>query len=249
MVIAGLTGSIGMGKSTAAALLRRLGVPVHDADAAVHRLLAPGGAAAAAVAAVFPEAARGDAVDRRMLGDLVFAEPVRLAQIERILHPLVRAAEHAFIRRHARQGARLVVLDIPLLYETGAEARLDAVIVVTASALLQRMRVLARPGMTEAKFRAIAERQVPDAVKRRWADYVVVSGAGRPYTLRALSRVARSLSRRKGRQWPPRRTGTRNRPSDPTGQETACGKSSSTPRPRAWTRGRVTGSWRSAASS
>ena len=188
MVIAGLTGSIGMGKSTAAALLRRLGVPVHDADAAVHRLLAPGGAAAAAVAAVFPEAARGGAVDRRMLGDLVF------------LHPLVRAAEHAFVRRHARQGARLVVLDIPLLYETGAEARLDAVIVVTASALLQRMRVLARPGMTEAKFRAIAERQVPDAVKRRWADYVAVSGAGRPYTLRALSRVARSLSRRQGRQ-------------------------------------------------
>ncbi len=202
MVIAGLTGSIAMGKSTTAMLLRRLGVPVHDADAVVHRLLAPGGAAAA-VAAAFPDAVRSGAVDRRALGDLVFADPEQLARLEGILHPLVRADELTFLHRQCRLGARLVVLDIPLLFETGAQARLDAVVTVTASPMVQRWRAVARPGMSEARLRAITARQLPDGVKRRRADYVVVAGPARSYTLRALGEIVRSLQQRKGRHWPP----------------------------------------------
>ena len=203
MVIAGLTGSIAMGKSTTAMLLRRLGVPVHDADAVVHRLLAPGGAAAAAVAAAFPDTLRSDVVDRHALGDLVFADPEQLARLEGILHPLVRADELTFLYRQCRLGARLVVLDIPLLFETGAQARLDAVITVTAPPQVQRWRVLARPGMGEAKLRAIAARQLPDGVKRRRADYVVVAGPARSYTLRALGEIVRSLQQQNGHHWPP----------------------------------------------
>lgn len=203
MVIAGLTGSIAMGKSTAAMLLRRLGVPVHDADAVVHGLLAPGGAAAISVMTAFPDAVRHGAVDRRALGDLVFADSVRLARLEGILHPLVRADELAFLHRQCRLGARLVVLDIPLLFETGAQARLDAIITVTAPSRVQRWRALARPGMSEVRLRAICARQLPDCVKRRRADYIVVAGPARSYTLRVLGEIVRSLHKQKGRHWPP----------------------------------------------
>lgn len=203
MVIAGLTGSIAMGKSTTANLLRRLGVPVHDADAAVHRLMAPGGGAATAVASAFPSAVRAGIIDRRLLGDLVFADRTELARLENILHPLVRAAELDFLREHCRLGLRLVVLDIPLLFETGAQARLDAVIVVTAPPRIQRWRALSRPSMNAAKLRAITARQTPDAVKRRRADYVVVAGPARPYTLQALGEIVESLQQMNGRHWPP----------------------------------------------
>jgi len=203
MIIAGLTGSIAMGKSTIATMLRRLGVPVHDADATVHRLMAPGGGAEGAIAAAFPEALRCGVADRQTIGDLAFINPERLAQLENILHPLVCAEEEVFLRRQCRLGARLVVLEIPLLFETGVERRLDAVITATAPLAVQRWRVLSRPGMNKTKLRAIAARQLPDSVKCCRADYVVVSGPTRSYTLLTLGEIIRSLHKIRGSHWPP----------------------------------------------
>ena len=152
--VLGLTGSIGMGKSATAAMFSARGVPVHDADAAVHALYGPGGASAEAIAAAFPGTLAPDGgVDRARLRDAVLGRPDALARLEALVHPLVRAVGHAFLERQA--GAPLVLLDIPLLYETGGEARCDAVLVVTAPPEVQRARVLARPGMTEAAFAAI----------------------------------------------------------------------------------------------
>jgi dephospho-CoA kinase len=194
VIVLGLTGSVGMGKSTAAAMLRRLGVPVHDSDAAVHRVLAPSGAAVAAVADAFPEArATNGGIDRATLGRRVFGDAAALRRLERILHPLVRRSEVRFLRAARRRGEALVVLDVPLLYETGGERRCDKVVVVSAPASVQRARVLARPGMTAARFRAILAKQMPDAEKRRRADYVVPSGLGRAVTFRRLARIVREL--------------------------------------------------------
>ncbi len=191
MVVLGLTGSIGMGKSTTAGMFRYLGVPVHDADAAVHRLTGPGGAAVAAVAAEFPDAVRDGAVDRRVLGARVFEDPAALDRLEAILHPLVRAEEKRFLDRHRRRRAPLVVLDVPLLFETGGEARCDAVVVVTAPAFLQRQRALRRPGMTEERLARVLARQMPDAEKRRRADFVVPTGLGRGFALRRVAEIVR----------------------------------------------------------
>lgn len=193
MIILGLTGSVGMGKSTAARMLRQMGVPLHDADAAVHRLLAPGGAAVENVAAAFPDARRDGAIDRAALGALVFGDSAALKRLERILHPLVRADEQRFLRRWRAWRTRLVALDVPLLFETGGERRCDVVAVVSAPAFLQHRRVLARPGMTEARFRAILAKQMPDAEKRKRADFVVPSGLGCAVTWRALARIVRRL--------------------------------------------------------
>jgi dephospho-CoA kinase len=194
MIVLGLTGSVGMGKSTAAAMFRRLGVPVHDSDAAVHRLLAPRGEAAAAVAAAFPEARAADGgIDRAVLGRRVFADPPALRRLERILHPLVRRSQDRFLKRARARRERLVVLDIPLLFETGGSARCDLVMVVSAPASLQRARVMARPGMTAERFRAILAKQTPDAEKRRRADVVVPSGLGRALTFRRITALVRSL--------------------------------------------------------
>lgn len=189
MVVLGLTGSIGMGKSTAAAMLRRMGIPVHDADAAVHRLLAKGGAAVPAIAAAFPGVVENGAVDRAALGAAVFKDPAALRRLEAIVHPLVRRAEREFLRRARRQGRRLVVLDIPLLFETGGERRCDAVAVVSAPAFLQAQRVLKRPGMTGERLSAVRASQMADADKRRRADAVIPTGLGRRPTLRALTRL------------------------------------------------------------
>lgn len=197
MIVLGLTGSIGMGKTTAAAVLRRLGVPVHDADAAVHRLLARGGRAAAAVAAAFPEAVREGAVDRKALGRAVFADAAALRRLEAILHPLVRAAERRFLGRQRAARARLVVLDVPLLFETGGERRCDATLVVSAPPFVQAARVLRRPGMTPATFAAIAARQMPDREKRRRADFTLPTGLGRRESLRGLRRIVTVLRRRR----------------------------------------------------
>lgn len=196
MKILGLTGSIGMGKSTAAALVRRLGVPVHDADATVHRLLARGGAAVAQIARVFPGVVRDGAVDRQELGRRVFGQPTELRRLEAILHPLVRRAETAFLKRHRRYGTPLVVLDIPLLFETGGERRCDAVAVVSCPAFLQAQRVLRRPGMTLARLAAIRAQQMPDREKRRRADFVLPSGAGKAPVLRGLKRIVTVLRQR-----------------------------------------------------
>jgi dephospho-CoA kinase len=191
--ILGLTGSIGMGKSTAAKMFRRLGVPVHDADAAVHRLLARGGRAVAAVDAAFPGTIAGGAVDRRLLGQRVFGNPDALRRLEKIIHPLVREDSTRFLRRQRLRRSPVVVLDIPLLFEGGSERRCDAVLVVTAPAFLQRARVLSRPGMTAEKFAAILRQQTPDREKRRKADFVVDTGLGKRYTLRQLARIVKML--------------------------------------------------------
>lgn len=169
--VLGLTGSIGMGKSTTAEMFAAAGVPVWDADAAVHALYAPGGAAVAAVAAAFPGAVRQGAVDRGALKSLLASDPSALPRLESIVHPRVAASRAAFLAAHA--DAPLIVLDIPLLFETGADALCDATLVVTAPPEVQRARVLARPGMTEDQLSLILARQMPDAEKRARATHVI----------------------------------------------------------------------------
>jgi dephospho-CoA kinase len=170
MIRLALTGSIGMGKSATAAIFARHGIPVWDADAAVHRLYMPGGGAAAAVGRRFPEAVRDSAVDRAVLRPLV-RDPAALAALEGIVHPLVAADRERFL--DATAGAPLSLCDIPLLFETGAETRFDCTLLVTAPAELQRSRVLARPGMSEAAFRTLVARQMPDAEKRSRATHIL----------------------------------------------------------------------------
>lgn len=166
----GLTGSIGMGKSTTAAIFSDAGLPVWDADAAVHRLYAPGGAAVTAIDALHPRAVVGGAVDRTLLKAWIASDATALARIEAVVHPLVAADRATFIDRATSD---IVVLDIPLLFEIGAEQQMDATLVVTAPPALQRARVLARPGMTEAQFASILSRQMPDAEKRARATHIV----------------------------------------------------------------------------
>jgi len=204
--VLGLTGSIGMGKSTAAAMLRRLNIPVHDADAAVHAMLQPGGEAEAAVAAAFPEAATADGIDRRALGNSVFADRAALRRLERILHPRVRDRAERFVRRHRLRRTPAIVLDIPLLFETGGERLCDAVIVVAAPRFVQTRRVLRRPGMTRRRLTEIRRQQLPDAVKRARADHVIETGLGRIAALRQLRAILHALphtAARRGTSDPP----------------------------------------------
>lgn len=203
MVIIGLTGSIGMGKSTAARAFRRAGVPVYDADQAVHGLLARGGTAVAPVEAAFPGVVRDGAVDREKLGKQVFSDPDALARLEAILHPMVRAKERRFLRRAAADGHRVAVLDVPLLFETGGEDRCDAVVVVSAPPFVQKARVMKRLGMTRARMKSILAQQMPDKDKRRRADFVVLTGIGRAFSLRCINNIVRVAHRLHGRQWPP----------------------------------------------
>lgn len=176
MIVLGLTGSIGMGKSTTARMFEEEGVPVHDSDATVHALYR--GAAVEPIRARFPAAVVDDAVDREKLAAEVLGKPDALRELEKIVHPLVRAETEAFLRKHREAGTKIVVLDIPLLFETHGEGRVDRIVVVSAPAEVQRERVLARPGMTVEKFEAILKRQVPDAEKRARADFVVDTGKG-----------------------------------------------------------------------
>jgi len=178
MIVLGLTGSIGMGKSTAARMVAARGIPVWDADAAVARLYGPTGAGAEAIARLVPEAVGPGGVDRAVLRAAVIADTALLPKIEAVIHPLVAEDREAFLARAKAAAERAVLLDIPLLYETGAEALVDKVIVVTASPEEQRARVLARPGMTEEAFEAILAKQTPDAEKRARADYVIDTGDG-----------------------------------------------------------------------
>jgi dephospho-CoA kinase len=172
----GLTGSIGMGKSTTAGLFAAAGVPVWDADAAVHAVYSVGGAGAAALADLAPDAVRRGAVDREALRVAIVADPRLLARVEARVHPLVAAERAAFVAAH--RDAPLIVLDIPLLYETKAERSLDGVLVVSAPEAVQRARVLARPGMTEAALERILARQTPDAEKRARADFIIRTDRG-----------------------------------------------------------------------
>jgi dephospho-CoA kinase len=193
MKVLGLTGSIGMGKSTAAKAFGRLRVPVFDADATVHRLQGPGGAAVRPIEAAFPGTTREGRVDRAALRAVVLADPAARKRLERIVWPLVRQAERAFLAAARRRGARIAVLDIPLLLETGGEKRVDEVIVVSAPASVQRSRVLARGSMSPAQFAAIRAAQMPDALKRRRADRVVRTGLSRHEAQRHIRAIVREL--------------------------------------------------------
>ena len=191
MRIIGLTGSIGMGKTTAARMLRRLKVPVHDADAVVHHLLGPGGDAVKKVAALFPDTLVNQGIDRRKLGAAVFGQPDKLQKLEAILHPLVQQETARWVRAMAARGVKLVVLDIPLLYEIGREVVCDEVWVVSAPASVQRQRVLMRPGMSEEKLARILARQVPDSEKRQRADVIIPTGQGKALTHQVLQKEVR----------------------------------------------------------
>jgi dephospho-CoA kinase len=205
MIIIGLTGSIGMGKSTAATMLRRMGVAVSDADATVHRLLAAGGAAVAPVDAAFPGVVRDGAVDRALLGQRVFGDRDALRRLEKIIHPLVGRERDRFLRRAAVRRLRLVAFDVPLLYETGGERRCDAVVLVSAPAFIQSALVLRRPGMTSTRLEKIRAQQWPDGAKRRRAQFVVETGLGLRTTLQGLAVIVKLLRRRMPRHWPPAR--------------------------------------------
>jgi dephospho-CoA kinase len=191
MIIIGLTGSIGMGKSTVAKMFTRLGVPVFDADAEVRRVQGPGGRALAAIEAAFPGSTHEGGLHREKLGAAVFGDREALRRLESILHPLVGDAQSAFLGAHRRKNA--VVLDVPLLFEKGGWRRCDMSVVVSAPLRVQRARVLARPGMTPEKFAAILKAQMPDAEKRRRADVVIETGRGRRHTWLAVQRLVKGL--------------------------------------------------------
>ena len=190
--ILGLTGSIGMGKSAVAAMFREVGVPVFDADAAVHELQGPQGALLGAIEQAFPGSIGAHGVDRQKLGAAVFGDPVALKRLEAIVHPAVGEMRQAFLAEHV--GAPLIVFDIPLLYEKGGAHGLDAVAVVSAPAEVQRERVLARPGMSAEKFAQILKLQVPDAEKRACADHVLDTGVSLAETRHAVQRLVSALT-------------------------------------------------------
>lgn len=213
MILLGLTGSIGMGKSTVASMFRAAGVPVFDADAAVHMLQGPGGRLLPEIEAAFPGTTGPKGVDRAALGKAVFGDRVALRRLERIVHPAVYAMRRHFLRRHRSRA--IVIDDVPLLFETRGERRMDATIVVSAPAWMQRKRVLARPGMTEARFAHILKLQVPDREKRRRADFVIDTGTTRFETRQQVLLLLACLRARGIRYC------------------RSCAKSSSTPKPPA----------------
>jgi dephospho-CoA kinase len=199
MKVVGLTGSIGMGKSTAAAAFRRAGVKVFDADATVHRLQARHGRALPLIARAFPGTVRDGVLDRAALRQIVLTNRTELRQLEQILHPLVRAEQRRFLARARGQGASLVVLDIPLLFETGGNRAVDHVVVVSAPASVQRARVRARRRMSDSQIAAILAAQTPDAVKRAQADTIVPTGLSRFYAQRCIRRfLARERLQKQG---------------------------------------------------
>lgn len=192
MIRIGLTGSIGMGKSTTAKMFAAEGVPVHDADAGVHALYA--GRAAPLIEAAFPGTVTGGKVDRTLLSRRVLGKPEAMKRLEAIVHPLVREEEQLFLDRARSERRRIVVLDIPLLFETGGQARVDAVVVVTADPAIQRERVLGRPGMTEERFEAILAKQMADADKRRRAHFLVDTGLGMEPARRQVRAILKALA-------------------------------------------------------
>lgn len=201
MLIIGLTGSIGMGKSTTALMFARRGVPVCDADALVHGLYDLGGRAVEPVTAEFPEANVDGRIDRERLSRLVVGRPEHMRRLEKIVHPLVAQAQAAFLQACAARGEEMVVLDIPLLLESAGPRRVDVVVVVSATAALQRERVLARPGMTTEKFEAILAKQVPDDIKRARADFVIDTSQGLDQADRQVEAIINKLRGRRGEIW------------------------------------------------
>jgi dephospho-CoA kinase len=189
----GLTGSIGMGKSETAKLFAKLGIPVYDSDAAVHRLYEPGGAAVEKIAGAFPGSVHDGGVDRAALTKQLAGDEVAFKKLEAIVHPLVAAEQRKFIEQAVRDGADMVVQDIPLLFETGGHARMDAVVVVSAPAELQRKRVLERPGMTAEKLDHILSRQMPDEEKRAKAHFVVETDKGLEHAFEQVKSIVAAL--------------------------------------------------------
>jgi len=191
LVIIGLTGSIGMGKTTTAEAFKRFGIPVHDADAAVHRLFAKGGAAVEPVGDAFPGVVKNGAIDRSILSQKVLGDDAALRRLEAIVHPLVGREKTKFLINAALTRRKAVVLDIPLLFETGGDRSCDLVVVASAPEFLQTARVIGRPGMTAQKLAAIRANQMPDRRKRQRADFIVPTGAGRAFSLRLVSKIAK----------------------------------------------------------
>jgi dephospho-CoA kinase len=200
MFVLGLTGSIGMGKTTTAAMFRAEGVPVHDSDAVVHDLY--NGPAAAAVDAQFPGVVVNGAVDRRRLGSLVLDDRAALARLEAIVHPLVFASRDGFLAMARRSGTRLVVLDVPLLFETGGERNVDAVVLVSAPESVQKARVSQRPGMTPERLAVILAKQMPDAEKRARSHFLIDTGLGLDIAQRQVRGLLRALAGASGHAWP-----------------------------------------------
>lgn len=195
MILLGLTGSIGMGKSTTARLFRELGAPVWDADAAVHALYGPDGAAVGLIEAAFVGTTGQTGVDRVRLGERLRDEPGQLRRLEAIVHPLLAGDRAAFLQAADRDGASVAVLDVPLLFETGMDAAMDAVVAVSAPAEMQRARVMARPGMTEATLMTLLARQTPDAEKRARADFVIDTSQGIPAARAGVAEVLQAVGR------------------------------------------------------
>lgn len=191
MILIGLSGSIGMGKSATSKMFREAGIPVYDADAAVHRLYS--GAAVEPIAAIFPSAVVAGKVDRTILSQLVLTDQSALRRLEEIVHPLVGADRAEFLTRCRVQNATACVFDVPLLFETGGDRNVDVIVVVSAGSAEQERRVLARPDMTVEKFHAIRSKQMPDAEKRRRAHYVIDSGRGFDYARRQVMGVLLAL--------------------------------------------------------
>ena len=198
MITIGLTGSIGMGKSATAAMFAEAGAPVYDADAEVHKLQARGGGAVEAIEAAFPGVVKDGAVDRQALGERVFGHPEALARLNGIIYPMLGAGRTAFFADAEARGCDMVVLDIPMLFETGGEGRVDAVVVVSAPEPVQRERVLARPGYSEARLDAILARQMPDTEKRARADFVIDTGQGFDHAREQVRQVVAAI---RGGKW------------------------------------------------
>lgn len=193
MLLLGLTGSIGMGKSTVAGMFRKLGIPVYDADAEIHKLYAKGGAGVEPIRRAFPDAVVDDHVDRQRLSKLVVGKEAEIQRLEKVIHPLLTEGRAAFFENAQKEGHTIVVLDIPLIFETGGEDKVHKIAVVSAPAEVQRARVLARPQMTEEKFDAIRARQVEDAEKRRRADFVIDTDCTEEETFEQVKALVESL--------------------------------------------------------
>ncbi len=202
MIILGLTGSIGMGKTTASDNFSKIGIPVHDADQAVHEMMSEGGEAVVIMSEMFPASIRDGSIDRKVIAEEVFSNSKALNNIEKTLHPLVRLREKKFLGDCARQGKKVVILDVPLLFETGGEKRCDGVITVSAPKYIQRQRVFNRPGMTPERLKVILSRQISDFEKRKRSDFIILTGLGRYFSLIQAQKIVRITKNWKGQHWP-----------------------------------------------
>mgnify|MGYP001174312429 CR=1 FL=1 len=202
MIILGLTGSIGMGKTTASDNFRRLGLPVHSSDEAVHQMMSRDGEAFTIMSDMFPAAARKFGIDRKVIAQEAFSNRKILNKIEKVLHPLVIRREKLFLNHCARRRNKMVVLDVPLLFETGGENRCDGVITVSAPSYVQRQRVINRPSMTHDRLQYILARQVSDKEKKRRSDFVILTGLGKRFSFIQVQKIVSVTKRWQGKHWP-----------------------------------------------